>query len=67
MKTGYLKISLGLYFFRKKLQEKEVTVALTPNGYADGLNKINGEEYFVLPEEKKMFMRDFVQLLKEKK
>lgn len=50
---------------RKYLAEKEVTVALTPNGYADGiaLNEMDGKEYFVMPEEATMKMRDFLHAL----
>ncbi|KAJ8960799.1 hypothetical protein NQ318_020095 [Aromia moschata] len=46
---------------------KERDCGLTPNGLADGLNVIDGEETFVLPEEKDMPMKYFLQLLKEKK
>jgi hypothetical protein len=45
-----------------------VTVALTPNGYADGLavNEADGQEYFVMPEEATMGMRDFLNTLDDK-
>lgn len=42
---------------------KDVTVAITPNGYADGLAEMNGEEYFVMPLEKQMKMDDFLDTL----
>lgn len=50
---------------RKYLGEKEVTVALTPNGYADSiaLNKEDNKEYFVMPEEASMRMSDFLHCL----
>lgn len=65
---AYINIYFNnIFISRKTLADKEVTVALTPNGYADGLNTINNETYFVLPEEKRMFMKDFLTLLKSKK
>ena len=42
--------SLILFNSRKKLCEKAVTVAVTPNGYADAVYK----NYFVMPEERQM-------------
>lgn len=49
--------------------EKEVTVAITPNGYADGisLNQEDGKEYFVMPEEASMRMNDFLHSLDDTK
>jgi peptidyl-lysine (3S)-dioxygenase / protease len=49
----------------RKYLDKDVTVALTPNGYADGLavNEADGKEYFVMPEEATMNMRDFLNAL----
>lgn len=49
----------------KYLGDKEVTVAITPNGYADGitLNQEDGKEYFVMPEEASMRMNDFLHTL----
>lgn len=55
------------HYFMEKFKDKEVTVALTPNGYADGLNSINGQEYFILPEERRMTMKTFLELLMSKK
>lgn len=52
-------------FIRKLLGEKLVTVAVTPNGYADGiaLNKDDNQEYFVTPEEQTMTMNEFLDKL----
>ncbi|XP_001352894.3 bifunctional peptidase and (3S)-lysyl hydroxylase Jmjd7 [Drosophila pseudoobscura] len=47
----------------KKLNDKIVDVAVTPNGYADGLATQKGREYFVLPLEKQMKLSDLVQRL----
>ncbi|KAH8307485.1 hypothetical protein KR044_013056 [Drosophila immigrans] len=41
-------------YLQETLNDKIVDVAVTPNGYADGLATQNGEEYFVLPLETKM-------------
>ncbi|XP_058819253.1 bifunctional peptidase and (3S)-lysyl hydroxylase Jmjd7 isoform X2 [Topomyia yanbarensis] len=53
-------------YFRETLPGKEVTVAITPNGYADGLAKHDGEEYFVLPLETPMTMAQFLSSLDHK-
>lgn len=44
------------------MAEKRVTVAVTPNGYADGISSSHpsGKEYFVMPEERAMSMEEFV-------
>lgn len=47
--------------------EKEVTVSLTPNGYADGLASYEGQDCFFLPEEIKMKLADFLSVLREKR
>lgn len=46
-----------------------MTVALTPNGYADGIatNPDDDKEYFVMPEEGTMKMREFLYALDDKK
>lgn len=46
-----------------------MTVAITPNGYADALTfrKESNEEYFVMPEEKSMLMRSFLDTLEHPK
>ncbi|KAJ8972793.1 hypothetical protein NQ314_000029 [Rhamnusium bicolor] len=54
-------------YFMKVIPEKTVNVAITPNGYADGLNFINNEDCFVMPEEKTMKMKDFLNTLDEQK
>lgn len=53
------------FIYRKMLGTKEVTVAVTPNGYADGVavNKTDGQEYFVMPEEQTMTMNEFLDKL----
>ncbi|XP_055592680.1 bifunctional peptidase and (3S)-lysyl hydroxylase Jmjd7 [Uranotaenia lowii] len=51
---------------RETLADKEVTVAVTPNGYADGLASLDGEEYFVLPLEMEMPMDEFLDALDRK-
>lgn len=47
------------------MPEKQITVAATPNGYADGISTQHpsGSEYFVMPEEKKMTMKQFIDHL----
>lgn len=47
------------------MPEKEITVAVTPNGYADGLSSKHpsGKEYFVMPEEQTMTMEQFIDRL----
>lgn len=54
---------------RKLMPEKEVVVATTPNGYADGiaLNNKDGKEYFVMPEDISMTMSDFLDSLDNKR
>lgn len=63
------KISLHeiyyIQFYRDKLSDKIVNVAVTPNGYADGLATHNEKEYFVLPEEQQMTMGNFLNKLDE--
>lgn len=49
---------------RSILGEKEVDVAITPNGYADGIAQTSdGTEYFVMPEEIPMTMNTFLNKL----
>lgn len=48
---------------RKKIGDKQVTVAITPNGYADGILNHDGKDYFVMPEEKLMTMNEFLDNL----
>lgn len=58
-----------LCVYRKLIPEKDVNVAITPNGYADGIarNSNDGKEYFVMPEEATMTMSDFLDALDDKK
>lgn len=64
----FLRDFIRLDFHCRKLHEKEVTVAVTPNGYADALtqNPDDGKEYFVMPEEVNMQMSDFLHALDDK-
>ncbi|XP_076065754.1 bifunctional peptidase and (3S)-lysyl hydroxylase Jmjd7-like [Oratosquilla oratoria] len=48
-------------YLRNKLGEKSVTVAVTPNGYADAPN----EGYFVMPEERSMKFKDFLDIMED--
>lgn len=47
---------------RDVIPEKKVTVAVTPNGYADAVC----EGKFVMPEEREMKMKDFLDVLERK-
>ncbi|KAF2880754.1 hypothetical protein ILUMI_25426 [Ignelater luminosus] len=66
----------NLQYFLKTIPDKDVTVAITPNGYADGITKRNErnndgtcitEEFFVMPEERTMKMKEFLENLQEPK
>lgn len=57
----------NLVFFRNTISDKDVTVAVTPNGYADGIALKDQKEYFVMPEEKLMKMGDFLNQLDDKR
>ncbi|XP_039255834.2 bifunctional peptidase and (3S)-lysyl hydroxylase Jmjd7-like [Styela clava] len=48
-------------YFRETMSEKMVTVAVTPNGYADA---VNGDR-FVMPEEMEMKFCDFLDSIEE--
>ncbi|CAD6238714.1 GSCOCG00008533001-RA-CDS [Cotesia congregata] len=50
-------------YFREKLPDKLVTVAVTPNGYADAIVSDNGKKLFTLPEEREMKMSSFLDKL----
>lgn len=53
---------------REKIPDKNVVVAITPNGLADGITKNEkGEEYFVTPHETTMTMAQFLDGLDEKR
>lgn len=43
--------------------QTDVTVAITPNGLADGLAMKDGKEYFVMPLEQQMRMTEFLDTL----
>lgn len=47
------------------MADKAITVAVTPNGYADGLSSQHpsGKEFFVMPEEQTMPMTQFIDRL----
>jgi len=48
-------------FHRKTVGDKEVTVAVTPNGYADAIT----EGKFVLPEQRLMKMSRFLDIIED--
>ncbi|KAJ8681519.1 hypothetical protein QAD02_017311 [Eretmocerus hayati] len=58
-------------FFKEKLRDKLVNVAVTPNGYADAITKerkaarYGDVEYFALPDERMMTMSSFLENLEE--
>lgn len=54
-------------YFQQKLGNKLVDVAITPNGYADGLavRYEDKKEYFVLPLEEQCTMEEFLQYLND--
>lgn len=52
---------------RRILADKQVTVAVTPNGYADGVAcRTDGKQFFVMPEEQQMSMVQFLDALDRK-
>lgn len=58
-------------YLKNKIGNKEITVAVTPNGYADAIAKektLSGtseKEFFVTPEERCMTMNDFIETLEK--
>lgn len=53
---------------RNVMPEKEVIVAVTPNGYADGLAADDkGKVHFVMPEEKNITVSEFLDRLDKKR
>ncbi|KAJ8920850.1 hypothetical protein NQ315_015642 [Exocentrus adspersus] len=50
-------------YLNEVIPQKEVTVAVTPNGYADGVALISDKEYFVMPEEINIRYTDFLRFL----
>ncbi|CAG9792632.1 unnamed protein product [Diatraea saccharalis] len=58
----------SIQYFRDKIPNKKVSVALTPNGFADGITMDSkGVEYFVMPFETEMTMEEFLDHLEEKR
>ncbi|XP_052759171.1 bifunctional peptidase and (3S)-lysyl hydroxylase Jmjd7 isoform X2 [Galleria mellonella] len=54
-------------YFRQTIPDKKITVAVTPNGFADGITKNDkGIEYFVTPCEVEMTMTEFLDSLDTK-
>ena len=49
-------------FCREKIGKEEVTVSVTPNGYADAVY----EGKFVMPDDRKMLFADFLDVLEKK-
>ncbi|CAG0887506.1 unnamed protein product [Cyprideis torosa] len=49
------------WFRRSPLGEKDVTVAVTPSGYADAIDEPSG--LFMLPEERRMKLKEFLDIL----
>ncbi|CAH0402988.1 unnamed protein product [Chilo suppressalis] len=55
-------------YFREKIPNRKLTVALTPNGLADGITTDNsGVECFVMPFETEMTMAEFLDCLAQKR
>ncbi|CAH2057184.1 unnamed protein product, partial [Iphiclides podalirius] len=58
----------NLNYFRENFSNKMVTVAMTPNGLADGITKDEqGVEFFVTPYEVEMTMGEFLAMLENKR
>lgn len=55
----YLYINSFEGICRKAVGNKEVSVAVTPNGYADAPN----DGYFVMPEERTMQLASFLEVM----
>ncbi|KAK0082117.1 hypothetical protein PV325_011035 [Microctonus aethiopoides] len=54
----------NISYFRQTLPDKSITVAVTPNGYADAISSDNSsKEYFVMPEERELKMSSFLDKL----
>ncbi|XP_011873648.1 PREDICTED: jmjC domain-containing protein 7 [Vollenhovia emeryi] len=51
-------------YFRQVLGDEKVSVAVTPNGYADAIvEQDDGKEFFVMPEERLLAMSEFLDRL----
>ena len=68
-------INILLFIYRETMGEKVVNVSVTPNGYADAVasrqyvnknNEIEVKEYFVLPEERQIKMKTFIDILEKR-
>ena len=59
----------SISYFKDKIGDKIVNVAVTPNGYADAIAKektptgYSEKEYFTMPEERLMSMNSFLEKL----
>ncbi|XP_048456421.1 bifunctional peptidase and (3S)-lysyl hydroxylase JMJD7 [Rhincodon typus] len=56
-------VTLGYFTFRKVVGKRRVSVAVTPNGYADAVY----EGRFVMPEERQMPFEDFLDIIERKR
>lgn len=61
-------VHTDFYLFRTAFGDKHVPVAVTPNGYADGIGikMPEAREFFVMPEEQTMTMNEFLDCLDRK-
>jgi len=57
--TNLIKVHMYTCVFREKIGDLEVTVAVTPNGYADAVTG----ELFVLPEQRQIKMSEFLDIM----
>ena len=48
------------HYLSSRIGDREVTVAVTPNGYADAMM----EDMFMMPEERRITMSKFVDIIK---
>lgn len=55
----------SISYFRKVFGDEKISVAVTPNGYADAITKLDDtmEEFFVMPEERTLTMSNFLDTL----
>ncbi|XP_011704970.1 PREDICTED: jmjC domain-containing protein 7, partial [Wasmannia auropunctata] len=54
-------------YFRNVIGDEEVSVAVTPNGYADAIAKRDDKEFFVMPEERILAMSMFLDTLENRR
>ncbi|KAF0699872.1 Aste57867_9582 [Aphanomyces stellatus] len=50
-------------FLVESLGSKQVTVDVTPSGYGDAVHHVQGREVFVMPEERDMTFKEFLDIL----